>query len=164
VGKLASLLGIRDAVTRAARGGDRDHFADVFVSSMLYFVCVPARFAAGLPANASQDEILAQVEAAAKDLSESQGFQPFVYPDSGRRRMPIFSSDALATQFASWYALHTQRIIPLQVLGVEGSLIVPAFKDCDVVALNDRTKHEYLLTDQDASLLKRACGGGRTSA
>ena len=89
---------------------------------------------------------------------ESEGFQPFVYQHEDRRRMPLFSSDDLAAEFAKWYALETQRIIPLQVLGVDGAMVAPSFGDCDVVVLNDRTKHEVVLSDEDTALLKAACG------
>jgi len=156
--RLTSLFGIRDGVTRAAQGGDRARFAEQFACSTLYFLCLPERFAAGLPASATQQEILAQIEQAATDLSQSQGFQPFVYLSEGQRRLPVFSSNDLVAEFAKWYALHTQRIIPLQALGVDGATIVPAFKDCDVVVLNDRTKHEYVLSATDVELVTRAGG------
>jgi hypothetical protein len=154
MGRLGTLLGLRDALTRAAHGGDRRRFAERFAGSTVYFLCLPQRFAEGLSADASQEAILEQIEEAAKDLAESPRYRPMVYVSDGCRRMPLFSNNQLAAEFAKWYALFKKRIIPLQVLGADGMAIVPAFKDCDVVALNDRTEHEYLLTEDDVLLLR----------
>lgn len=101
----------QDDLTKAAHGADREPFAQLFVQSSLYFLAVPERFAPGLPAEASREQILAQVEEAARDLSETHDFQPFSYDDDGRCRMPVFSSEELASQFAQWYATRTRRLI-----------------------------------------------------
>jgi hypothetical protein len=153
VTRLAALFGFRDPLTKAAFKSDRGRFAELFAETTVYLVCVPDRFAAGLPADATREQILAQIRDAAEDLAERQDFPPFIYDDGGRRRLPLFTDDALASGFAQWYALRTRRIVPLQMVGVRGGAIVPAFRDCDVVALNDRSKHEYVLTEDDVGRL-----------
>ncbi len=151
-------LGSPDALIRAARGPDRRVFVKLFCRSPIRCICLPKRFAEGLPANASREEILAQIEAAARDLSERESFSPFSYLREGQRRMPLFTSEELAADFAKAYALDVQCIVPLQVLAVDGVAVVPSFKDCDVVVLNDRTSQEYVLSVDDMALLKGATG------
>ena len=158
LGLLGGLLGIPDAVTRAARGADRSRFADLFARSLLRVLSLPERFAAGLPASASPAEILTQVKEAAQVLSESTGFHPFSYVHNGKRRLPVFATEELAAEFAKWYALETGRIIPFQILGADGAVVVPAFAECDLVVLNDKTKFEYVLSAEDVALVSGASG------
>jgi hypothetical protein len=150
---LESLLGWRDPVTKAAHARDREGFAKVFASSTIHFLCVPQRFAQGLPVDAPPEQILAQIEEAAKELAANQDFMPFSYEENGRRRMPVFSTMELGAEFTKWYVSRTRRIIPIQTLAVQGATIVAAFNNCDDVVLNDRTKFEYVLSSLDLTRL-----------
>jgi hypothetical protein len=152
---LGSLFRRRDPLTQSARGADREGFAKVFATSTVQFLCVPQRFSQGLPADASQEQILAQLEEAAQDLAANRDVTPFSYEDNGRRRLPVFSTMELGLEFAKWYALRTRRLIPIQTLGVQGAAIVPAFANCDDVVLNDRTAFEYVLSAVDMTYLAK---------
>ena len=149
-------FGGQDAVTRAAHGADRQAFANAFAQATLHCLSVPERFVEGLPLDAPQEALLAYIDEAAKDLSQRDAFEPFRYVDAGRRRLPVFSSGDLAAEFARWYASTRQRIVPLQALSLTAAALVPTFAHDDVVVLNDRTKHEYVLSPEDRALLARS--------
>jgi hypothetical protein len=53
------------------------------------------------------------------------------------------------------YFRGTKRIVPLQVLGVNGAVAARAFGTADVVVLNDSTRHEYELSSEGVSLVRQ---------
>jgi hypothetical protein len=149
VRKLTEWFGGRDGLTRAAHGADREAFAGAFRQATVRCLSVPEAFVEGLPMDAPPEALLAYIDEAARDLSQRDAFEPFRYVVDGRRRLPVFSSSDLAAEFAKWYATTRQRIVPLQVLTLSGTALVPLFAPDDVVVLNDRTKHEYVLSPED---------------
>ena len=73
---------------------------EVFVSMDITFLCLPEAFREGLPATATQEEVVAFVEKAAADLAARESFEPFVYAGSdGARILPIFTESSHAETF-----------------------------------------------------------------
>lgn len=107
------------------------------------------------PALLTQERLLAEIERAAKDLSERKdGFQPFVYEREGRRCLPFFTSHSHAETFAGEYSKARNRIYPFQLLGVKGSVLGQLLPACDVVVMNDCTSEEVVLTESDLAAMR----------
>ena len=110
-------------IERLARGGDRDAFLRRLAESDVFVIA--AIEGDGLdPSTMTQEQLTAEVERAAKDLSERKdGFAPFVYERDGRRRLPFFASNARAVAFVGKYSKERDRVYPFQLLGVKGSVL-----------------------------------------
>jgi hypothetical protein len=154
-GVLSRLLGGPDALTRACRGADRRAFAELFGRSSVAFLCLPAPFDQGLdPSGMSQEELLSLIEKAARDLSERKEFQPFCYTVGQARCLPLFSQEKFAQQFVGEYVREVDRVLPFQMLTANGAALIPAFFGCDIIVLNDRTRHRQQLSAGDVALLQ----------
>src|SRR5688572_14724826 len=97
---LRNLFGKSPTIVQLARGGgDRDAFLRTLGESDIFIIA--AIEGDGLdPSSLTTEQLLAEIERAAKDLSERQeGFWPFVYEWNGRRRLPFFTSNAHAETF-----------------------------------------------------------------
>jgi hypothetical protein len=110
------------------------------------------------PKGMTKEQLLAEIERAARDLNERQGFQPFVYEAAGRRRLPFFTTAAHAQTFAGEYSRQRNRVYPFQLLTVKGSLLAKLWPACDVLVMNDRSADEVELTDHDAGIIVRMWG------
>ena len=110
------------------------------------------------PNGMTQEQLLAEVERAAKDLSEREGFEPFVYDRGGQRRLPFFTSNTHAQTFAGEYSKERNRVYPIQLLGVKGSLLAQVLPACDVLVMNDRSADEVVLSDDDAATIRQMWG------
>ena len=95
------------------------------------------------------------MERAAKDLSEDRDREPFVYERNGQRRLPFFTSIDYAQTFVGEYSKERNRTYAFQFLGVKGSLLVRLLPTCDVLVMNDRSADEVVLSDDDATALRR---------
>src|SRR5256885_1756859 len=73
------------------------------------------------PKGMTKEQLLAEIERSAKDLSERQGFEPFVYDKDGQRRLPFFTSNDYAQTFVGEYSKERNLVYPFQLLGVKGS-------------------------------------------
>ena len=155
---LDKLLGRRSSIESLATGSDRDAFlrqlgmTDIFV--------IAAFQSDGLdPSAVTADELLAEIEAAAKDLSErEEGFLPFVYEREGRLRLPFFTADDHAQTFVGEYCKERNRVFPIQLLGVKGSVLVQLLPSCDDLVMNDGTCAEYVLPQADVVALRQIWG------
>ena len=158
-GFLRNLFGRRPpAIEQLARGGDREAFVRALGGSDVFVIA--AVEGDGLdPSAMTREQLLAEVERAAKDLAEPEGgFEPFVYERGGRRRLPFFTSNAHAETFAGEYSKQRNRVYPFQLLGVKGSLLAQLLPACDELAMNDRTAAEVLLSDADLAALRQMWG------
>jgi hypothetical protein len=154
-GVLSRLFGGPDALTRACRDMNRRAFAELLGRSSVAFLSLPAPFDQGLdPSTMSQEELFSLIEQAAQDLSERKEFQPFCYTVGQAKYLPLFSQEKFAQQFVGEYARKVNRVIPFQMLTANGAALVPAFSNCDIVVLNDRTKHRHQLSAEDIALLR----------
>lgn len=157
--RLLDTLSGSDALMRASRGSDRQAFADLFVHSSILFLHLPPGLEGGLDPNVTQDELLAHIRKSAKDLSGREQFVPLSDTREGRKRLLLFTQQTFAQEYAQARVRETKRIMPFEVLTVEGRVLVPAFKNADSVVLNAGSTSEYELSAEDLALL-RASGGG----
>ena len=103
------------------------------------FLSLPPSLKNGIAPSASKEEIVALAREAARDLTESERFVPFVYLGAGGRRLPVFTSEERASEFAEAYVKEVGRIMPFQVLTVDTSMLDTLTKACDVMTVDDRT-------------------------
>jgi hypothetical protein len=144
---------------RAGLGSDRQAFADLFVRSSILFLHLPPGLEGGLDPNVTKDELLAHIRKSARDLSGREQFAPLCDTSEGRKRMLLFTQQAFAQEFAQARVRETKRIMPFEVLEVEGRVLVPAFRNADSVVLNAGSKSEYELSAEDMALLRAGPGG-----
>jgi hypothetical protein len=162
LGPLGKLFGRRDdgggALARLARGRDRARFLQRIGQADVQVIAAPV--GEGLDPHAmTREQLLAEVERAAKDLSErTDGFAPFVFEREGRRRIPFFTSDARAQAFVAEYSRERDRVYPFQLLTVRGVLLARLAPACDEFAMNDRSPDEVILGDADRAAMLRAWG------
>ena len=129
--------------------------ATSFAESQIFFLCLPQRFANGIPTSSSPEELVAYVKAAAEDLASSQGYEPFSYSEAGQRVLPLFTSEDHAQQFVQAYVVRLQRIIPFQVLGVLGQSLVAAVQAHDEVIINPGTPDAAVLRSRSKGAVGR---------
>jgi hypothetical protein len=94
-GFLRKLFGKSPAAQPASLAADRDAFLrqlgeqDIFV--------IAAMQGDGIdPKGMTKEQLLAEIERAAKDLNEDKAREPFVYEKDGQRRLPFFTSNDYA--------------------------------------------------------------------
>jgi hypothetical protein len=104
-------------------------------------------------ATLTQEGLLAEIERAAKDLSERDGFDPFLYRSEDTRCLPFFSTAHHAQTFCGEYSRERNRVFPFQTLTVRGSVLASLLPGCDVLVLNPWSADEYVLSDIDIRLL-----------
>lgn len=157
-GFLRKLFGGRPTVEQLARRGDREAFLRALGESDVFVIA--AIEGDGLdPSSMTKEQLLAEIERAAKDLNERQdGFAPFVYERNGRRRLPFFTTNDHAQTFVGDYSKERNRVYPFQLLGVKGSLLAQLLPACDDLAMNDRTEAEVVLPETDVSAMQRMWG------
>lgn len=143
---------------RPAHEGDRESFLRQLVDADIFVIA--AVEGDGLdPSAMTREQLLAELERAARDLNERQdGFAPFVYEQDGQRRLPFFTSQDHAQVFVSEHSKERSRVYPFQLLGVRGSLLVQLLPACDLLVMNDRSPDEVVLSESDATALRRMCG------
>ncbi|MCA1592834.1 MAG: hypothetical protein LC754_09340 [Acidobacteria bacterium] len=148
-----------DALTRASRGSDRQAFADLFARSSIVFLQLPPGLEGGLDPDVTQDELLAMIRECAQDLAGQEQFVPLCDTREGRTRLVVFTRWSFAQEYAHACVRENQRIMPFQLLTIEGRLLVRSFKIADCVVLNAGSKSEYELSTEDIALLSVVCGG-----
>jgi len=157
IGPLRKFFARRDDdLARLARGADRARFLQRIGQSEVQVIVAPD--GDGLDPHAmTREQILAELERAAKDLNErTDGFAPFVYEHDGRRRIPFFTSDAHAQTFVADYSRELGRVYPFQLLTIRGTLLTRLAPACDEFAMNDRSPDEVILGDADRAAMQRA--------
>jgi hypothetical protein len=140
MGLLSSLFGSRDPLSDLARQSDPHAFVTSLCRSDIVLLSVP--FESRLdPDTMTQEEFLADIEAAARNVAQNQtGFQPFTYDKSGKRVLPFFSTQKLAETFVTSYVNRVRKIIPFQVLTVRGDALADVRDAADCFVLNAETK------------------------
>ena len=102
----------------------------------------------------TQEDLLAEIERAAKDLSERDNLEPFLYRSGDTRCLPFFSTGDHAQAFCGEYSKERNRVFPFQSLTVRGPVLASLLPGCDVLVLNPRTADEYVLSEADMRLLR----------
>lgn len=145
---LGRLFGPRDPLIRLSRGADAHAFAEALGRSDLIVLSLP--LGEGLdPWSMTPEQLLALIEANAKDLAGREDFPPFTYPREGRRCLPLFSSLGLAQVFIGEVSKQAERVLPFQALTVAGHSLREIILEAEQVALNAGTRYERLLTPED---------------
>jgi hypothetical protein len=157
--RLLGKLSGSDALVRASRGSDRQAFADLFIRSSILFLHRPPGLEDGLEPNVTQDGLLAQIKKSARDLSGRAQFVPLCNTREGRKRMLLFTQQTLVQEYAQARVRETKRIMPFEVLTVEGRVLVPVFRNADSVVLNPGSRAQYELSAEDVTLLRAGTGG-----
>ena len=110
------------------------------------------------PKGMTKEQLFAEIERAAKDLSEDKYPETFVYERNGQRRLPFFTSNDYAQTFVGEYSKERNRVYPVQLLGVKGSLLAQVLPACDVLVMNDRSADEVELSEDDAAAIRQMWG------
>jgi hypothetical protein len=144
-----------DALIRAMRRSDREKFAKMFAASNVLFLQLPPGCENGLDPGMSHEELLAHIKECAKDLSGREQFTPLRLLRGNRRVLLLFTQQAFVQEFAHDYVRQVKRIMPFEVVGVQGRTAVRLFEGVDSVVFNAGTKHEYELPSGDIALLRK---------
>ena len=157
-GFLRKLFRKAPAIEQLARGTDRESFVRQLGESDIFIIA--AIEGDGLdPSAMTKEQLLAEIERAAKDLNDRQdGFAPFVYERNGRRRLPFFTTNDHAQTFVGEYSKERNRVYPFQSLGVKGSLLAQLLPACDDLVMNDRSEAEVVLPEADVAAMRRMWG------
>ena len=127
-----------------------------FISSLTKssIILISAMDSEGLdPAQTTKEELLAQIERAAKTMSENRSVRPFVYYDNGCQLLPFFATREHAQEFCGNYSKECNRIFPFQLLTVSGNLLQDMLSEEHTLVLNPRTNDEYKFSELDNRLL-----------
>ena len=156
-GFLRKLFGKTPASQRPSPPADRDAFLRQLGEQDIFIIA--AMQGDGIdPKGLNREQLLAEIERAANDLSDDKPCEPFVYERSGQRRLPFFTSNDYAQTFVGEYSKERNRVYPFQLLGVKGSLLAQVMPACDVLVMNDRSADEVELSDDDAAAIRRMWG------
>ena len=149
---LAKLFGKRDRLSALSRQSDRRCFIRAVVQADV--TVLAALQSDGLDAASfTQEELLAEIEKAAKDLSERTSIEPFLYRNGETQCLPFFSTADHAQTFCGEYSKERHRVFPFQTLVVRGSVLVSLIHGCDALVLNAKSADEYVLSETDMTLL-----------
>lgn len=153
---LRKLVGRRDALVDAGRRSSSADFVRVIGSADVFVIAAMQN--EGLDAaTVTPEQLLAEIERVARDLSEREGgFKVFTYDRDGASCLPFFSSQAHCQTFCGEYSKRANRVFPFQLLGVKGSVIASCSQGVDRLVLNDWTPDERLLSDEETRLLRGA--------
>jgi len=135
-------------------GPDRENFAQVFTRSNVLFLQLPPGSENGFDLHLSQEELLAQIRSAAKDLSQRQQFTPFCRVRADRKSLLLFTQQKFVMEFVQAYVREVKRLMQFEVLGIAGQTALRLLEGADSVVFNPGTRHEYELPAEDMYLLR----------
>ena len=82
-------------------------------------------------------------------MSEQAAITPFTYTESARRIFPVFTSQEAAKVFIKQYVTKINRIVPFQISGLQGRVLLPHLRSGVCVVLNASSKNERRLSERD---------------
>ena len=149
-----SLFGSSDRLSDVGKRSPGEAFVNAITAADVYIIA--AMQSDGLNAETfTKEELLAEVERAARDLHERRsGFEPFVYQRDGVRCLPFFSTQGLCEVFCGKYSKRRNRVFPFQVLKIKGIGVAQCSSAADRIILNDSTPHERLLSDEEKRIME----------
>jgi hypothetical protein len=154
---LKSLFTPSDPLVAAGEKADIDAFVRAIVSANVHVLA--AIDGEGIDPTASPEEVLAEIERAARDLSDHEKcFEVFVYEREGASCVPFFSSLRHCEAFCAAYSKFHHRMFPFKVLGVKGSVVAAAAANVENLIMNDWTPEERPLSADEKNLLTRIAG------
>jgi hypothetical protein len=150
---LARLFAKRDRLSAQSRQSDRRAFLRALVEAEE--TVLAALQSEGLDAATfTQEDLLAEIERAANELSERDSFAPFLYQSDDTRCLPFFSTPEHAQTFCGEYSKERKRVFPFQALTVRGSVLASLLPGCDALVLNPGTPEEYVFSEADMRHLR----------
>ena len=154
---IRKLFGRTNRLEHLARAGDRKRFIDELGRADVHVLA--ALESEGLDPSATKEQVLAEIERAAKAASEPRdGHAPLVYERDGQRRLPFFTSMPYCEVFVGAYSKEHNRMYPFEFLQVPGALLARLLPACDVLVMNDRSDDAFILSDADAEALWQRWG------
>jgi hypothetical protein len=152
--RLRERFGSSDALVQTLRGSDDEKLAEVFVRSNVLFLQLPPGCENGLDPTLSQEELMAHLHAAAKDLSGREEFTPLHILRGNRRTLLLFTQQAFAEEFARAYVRQVNRIMPFGVINVKGQTAVKMFDGADAIVFNAGSKEECELSQEQLNTIR----------
>ena len=137
-----------------AHSGDSKVFARSFLSSQVFILSLPIPSTLD-PATLTQEQLLEHIRAAAKASSEQTGITPFTYTEGAQRVFPVFTNQEAAKVFIKRYVTKINRIVPFQISGLKGSVLLPHLRSGVSVVLNASGKDERRLSERDLEELAK---------
>ena len=104
----------------------------------------------------TKDQLLGEIDRAARDLNEREGIEPFMYEREGIRTLPFFSSMQHAETFCGEYSQARNRVFPFQVLGIDSVTFARLLHGCEAAVLNPDSPDEHVLAPERFESWKRA--------
>ena len=153
---LRKLIGRRDPLAEAGRRTSGAEFARAVEAADVFVIA--AMQSEGLDPNTlTQEQLLAEIERVAQDLSDRQGgFEVFIYERDGASCIPFFSSQDYCQTFCCEYMKRANRVFPFQILGVKGRTIATCSRGVNRLVLNDWSPNERLLSDEEMRFLRES--------
>ena len=150
---LAQVFRKRDRLSALSRQTDRRVFIRALVDADV--IVLGALQSEGLDAASfTREDLLAEIERAAKELSERESVDPFLYRSGDTQRLPFFSTQDHVQAFCTEYSRERDRVFPFQTLTIRGAVLASLLPKCDALVLNPRSASEYVLSEADMSLLR----------
>lgn len=107
------------------------------------------------PTESTQEEILAEMERSAKELSEMDEFRPLIYLRDGTDCLPFFSSQKHLHAFIGEYSKSRNKMFPFQAFQIKGSMLADQIQPDRVLVLNDCSPNERLLSQSELIALQQ---------
>lgn len=149
---LRKLVGMPSRVERLAQTDDRESFIRGLVESDIFVIATID--GDGLDASTmTQEQLRAEIQRAAKAMSEREVFYPLVYERDGRWLLPFFTRYAYVETFIGLFSRARNRVYPFEVVGAKGAILVQIMSECDVLAMNDGSDRELVLPQSDMTIL-----------
>lgn len=152
-GNLLKRLRKPERVAKSSLESQRDSFLrEIGERDLLVIVAVQS---SGIELEGlTQESLLAEIERAAKDLSERQEFQPFMYERDGRSCLPFFTTTGHAEAFVGECCRAQNRLIPMPMISIRASMLVTLLPACDLLVMNDASDDEIVFSDEDLDVAR----------
>lgn len=107
---------------------------------------------------ATEQAVLAEIESAARSMSDRTSFSPFRYHDRGSKYLPFFTTMDAAEVFCGAYCGRENRLFQFPAFVLSGA-VVGRLITADVVIIMDPQSDEELVLSPDQSNLLNAVSG-----
>jgi hypothetical protein len=97
------------------------------------------------PATLTREQLLAEVERAARSFRACERHDPFVYRLGEQRRLPVFTNEERMHRFTARFCKESGRIYPFQHFSAPGSALTRWLVHCDAVVVDDASPDELVV-------------------
>jgi hypothetical protein len=152
---LRRLLGLGDALSSAARQRDPARF--VRLVSRRELLALTALDGPGLDAaTLTPDALLAEIRRAAEAIAAADpaDWRPHVDELDGRRRVPVFTTEAHFRAYCEAITRATSRVHGFQPANVPGTHVGNLLAEDEVLVLNPQTRDEVEIPRTTSDLLR----------